>query len=98
MRLNDDAKFILIKGIESLFGKAEIYLFGSRTDDSKKGGDIDLAVNVVLDDKEFKKLKVKFMTYLLKKDFDYSVDLIQLNSSIDAILKNEILKEGIKIN
>lgn len=98
MRLNDDTKFLLIKGIENFFGKAEVYLFGSRTDDSKKGGDIDLAINAALDDKKFKKLKVKFMTYLLKNDFDYSVDLIQLNSSIDAILKNEILKEGIKIN
>jgi len=32
--------------IHSVFEEGEIYLFGSRIDDAKKGGDIDLYIEV----------------------------------------------------
>ena len=46
MRLSKRLKASLIKSILESFGEVDIYLFGSRTDDSKKGGDIDIAVDV----------------------------------------------------
>jgi predicted nucleotidyltransferase len=43
MRLSETDKLQLIKFAKQYFGKnIKLYLFGSRTDDSKKGGDIDL--------------------------------------------------------
>ncbi len=42
MRLNTIEKKAIKKAVNRFDPKASIYLFGSRTDDSKKGGDIDI--------------------------------------------------------
>lgn len=42
MRLDHTQKKALEKAIENISG--EVYLFGSRVDDSKKGGDIDILI------------------------------------------------------
>lgn len=42
MRLDKQEQFALNKAIDNIAG--EIFLFGSRTDDDKKGGDIDILI------------------------------------------------------
>ena len=44
MRLKDKEKQVILQAIHSIDPNAKIYLFGSRVDDSDKGGDIDLLV------------------------------------------------------
>jgi predicted nucleotidyltransferase len=44
MRLKNKEIEIIKDTIQNYFGKSRVYLFGSRLDDSKKGGDIDLFV------------------------------------------------------
>lgn len=44
MRLNDEEKRVILQAIHSIDPNAKVYLFGSRVDDSGKGGDIDLLV------------------------------------------------------
>ena len=48
MRISNEQKKAILDTISSFSGGKEfiIYLYGSRTDDSKKGGDIDLLVVV----------------------------------------------------
>ena len=44
MRLNKDEISVIRETILALDRQAQIYLFGSRADDSKRGGDIDLLI------------------------------------------------------
>lgn len=44
MRLTKFEKNSIVKHFYNIFPNAKLYLFGSRTDDAKKGGDIDLYI------------------------------------------------------
>jgi predicted nucleotidyltransferase len=44
MRLRDAERSTIVQAIRSADPDAAVYLFGSRVDDSAKGGDIDLLV------------------------------------------------------
>lgn len=44
MRLADEERLVISNAIHQADADAMIYLFGSRTDDTSKGGDIDLLV------------------------------------------------------
>ncbi len=44
MRLKEEERQIIIQAVKSIDPKANLYLFGSRVDDSSKGGDIDLLI------------------------------------------------------
>ena len=44
MRITTTEKNVICLSIHERDTKAKIYLFGSRADDSKKGGDIDLLI------------------------------------------------------
>jgi predicted nucleotidyltransferase len=46
MRLTQNEKDSIKKTFLEVFGEGEIYLFGSRVDDSKRGGDIDLFIRL----------------------------------------------------
>ena len=44
MRITENEKNVIIDAVKSADSAAQVWLFGSRTDDSKKGGDIDIAI------------------------------------------------------
>jgi len=89
----------LIKSIkESLkegFGDGvKIYLFGSRTDDDKRGGDIDIAIDVELPKDEFRKKRVRFIISMLKKDIDLKIDLVKFRND-NTLFERQIKKSAI---
>jgi len=43
VRLSKRLLAIIKEGLDKSFSGANVYLFGSRTDDTKRGGDIDIA-------------------------------------------------------
>jgi len=96
MRLSKLIIKILKTNIQKSFGKDTLYLFGSRTDDTKRGGDIDLAVDSNLSRLEFRQKKIKFFTMLTKIDFNYKVDLVNFNTN-DILLHQEIQINHIKL-
>lgn len=84
------------EAIYDSFGNVNIYLFGSRTDDMKKGGDIDIAVDSTISNIQFRKNKIKFLTNLFKQDFHLKIDIVNYNTK-DLFLKKQIQKNAILI-
>lgn len=67
----------VIKEIASaVFGaRAAVWLFGSRADDAKKGGDIDLYIELPPEDYDYAR-KVRFWCELVKHLGDQKIDIV----------------------
>jgi predicted nucleotidyltransferase len=79
-----------------VFGeKAKVYLFGSRVDDNKKGGDIDLFIE--LDDKSdlFAK-KLRFLVQLKMVLGEQKIDVV-FNEDETRLIEREIRKWAVAI-
>ena len=97
MRLSKRIINIIQDNIRKSFGDVNIYLFGSRTDDNKSGGDIDLAIDTNISKQEFRKKKFLFLAMLMRIDFDYKIDIVNFNTK-DKLLHDEIRQNNIRIN
>lgn len=73
MRISCKEKEIIKEAILQEDAEAKIYLFGSRTDDKAKGGDIDL---LVITNKLDYKNKLNIRTLLFKKMEDQKIDIV----------------------
>ncbi len=78
------------KSVLASYGDVDIYLFGSRVDDTKKGGDIDLAIDMDIS-------KVKFISNLLRLGFDMKIDIVPYNTKNDLLLQ-QIHKNSVLLN
>ena len=62
--------------VSAVFGaRAEVWLFGSRADDAKKGGDIDLYVELPPEDYSYEK-KIRFWCELIRRLGDQKIDIV----------------------
>ena len=96
MRLSKRIINILQDSMMKSFGNVNVYLFDSRTDDNKKGGDIDLAIDTHISREDFRKKKSAFLATLVRIDFDYKIDIVNFNTK-DELLHNEIQRNHIKL-
>ncbi len=95
MRLSLKYVQTIKKYFYEFFGDGEIYLFGSRTDDSKKGGDIDLYLVLKNHNDLFAK-KIKFLSRIKKELGEQKIDVI-FNLDQTRLIEKEALKWGIKL-
>jgi predicted nucleotidyltransferase len=79
----------------SIFGDGKIYLFGSRVDDSKRGGDIDLYLNPVNRTDLFQK-KIKFLARVKRELGDQKIDIVFAEDS-NRLIEKEAKKYGIEL-
>jgi len=93
LRVSTKEISIIRKSIEAIFGDAVVYLFGSRLDDSKQGGDIDLYIIPQLNEDLFKK-KMKIKTML--EDALYKPVDIVVSKNKKRRIEQEALK-GLRI-
>ena len=95
MRLSNKYIEVIKKYFNEFFKNGEIYLFGSRVDDNKKGGDIDLYL--VLDEHEnlFEK-KIKFLARIKKELGEQKIDIV-FNTDSNRLIEKEALRWGIKL-
>ena len=94
MRLHRAEVDIIKSTLQESIEDAKIFLFGSRTDDTKKGGDIDLFVqtkkNITL------KEELKILSRLELRGIERKVDLIiQTPVTLHQKFFDTIAKEGI---
>ena len=97
MRISEEVKKNILHVSETVFGNdISVYLFGSRVDDGKRGGDIDLYIksDKVIQDKLNK--KIKFLVELEKKIGEQKVDLV-ISSNKERLIEKIAISEGIKL-
>ncbi len=95
MRLSNKYKEVIKKHFYDIFGGNEIYLFGSRVDDDKKGGDIDLYLIVKNHENLFAK-KIKFLARVKRELGDQKIDIV-FNKDKTRLIEQEAIKWGIKL-
>ncbi|WP_297443771.1 nucleotidyltransferase domain-containing protein [Sulfurimonas sp.] len=89
MRLEKYEKDIIINTVENIFGMVSISLFGSRVDNSKKGGDIDLFI-VPHENSNLYEKKIRTLAKL-ERLLHKPVDII-VHKNFNRSIEKEILK------
>ncbi|MCK5523971.1 MAG: hypothetical protein KAI83_12635 [Thiomargarita sp.] len=95
MRLSQNQISAILKAKESFFPHSKIYLFGSRINDSRCGGDIDLYIlseKRVLDGV---KKRIDFLVMLKSLIGDQKIDVILADQSQNRLIDKIVKKEGI---
>ena len=95
MRLNQNQIDCFKKLSLEIFNSDDIYLFGSRVDDSLRGGDIDIYIQTKQKENILKS-KIIFLREFEKACGEQKVDLIIDNHSVKKEIF-EIAKQGIKL-
>ena len=94
MRLSQEEIDTIKSSVLMLDAKAEVYLFGSRIDDSKRGGDIDvLIVSKQIDREAKRRVRLAFFERFGEQKMDVLVDDGSFNEPFHKIA----LERGIKL-
>jgi len=95
MRISDIQKRAILESVKKELGEdAKVFLFGSRVDDKKKGGDIDLLVETSSDVEEKVRKKLRILSRIQRKIGEQKIDLIitypheYKKNNLPLILKN----------
>ena len=95
MRITELQKKAIIGAVKKADPDARVWLFGSRADDSKKGGDIDIAVlskNVY--DEPMQKINIKRL--ICDKIGEQKIDIVTSANEEEAIFKLAMI-EGVEL-
>ena len=95
MRISEYEKDVIVSAVKSIDPNARVWLFGSRVDDSKKGGDIDIAIFSEEINKEVMK-KIYVRRYICDKIGEQRIDIITTSDGKEAIFKLAIT-EGVEL-
>lgn len=85
----------VLKKYFNVFFDGEIYLFGSRVDDNKKGGDIDLYLVVNNKENLFRR-KIQFLSRVKREIGDQKIDIV-FNKDSSRLIEQEAIKWGVRL-
>lgn len=95
MRLTIEQQQFLSQFRKDYFPNFKLYLFGSRTDNQQKGGDIDL---LIIGDRHLTiKEKTDFKAAFWQQFGEQKIDLVSLKSDEKSSFKNLILSSTISL-
>ena len=96
MRLSPHYQDVIKTACARVFGRSsQVFLFGSRVDDSRLGGDIDLYIKVP-DKTDLRQKKTRFMVELYKKLGEQKIDVV-FDEDETRPIEKEAIKWGIPL-
>jgi len=96
LRLTESEVFVILNAFKEVFGVGSVYLFGSRVDDTKRGGDIDLYLKLENRSNIYGK-KIQFLSILHEKLGDQKIDAI-VSGDENRLIEKEATEKGIELN
>ena len=93
MRLLSKQHKIIKKYFLKIFKTGEVYLFGSRVDETKKGGDIDLYMVVPNLENSMEK-KIEFLVAVKREIGEQKIDVV-FNRGKNRLIDRVAMREGI---
>ena len=96
MRLTEYEIDSIKKAFEEVFEGGRVYLFGSRVDDTQRGGDIDLYLvpNATFDN--IRERKIKFLIKLDDSLGEQKIDVVVAQDK-NRLIEQEALKYGVAL-
>ncbi len=95
MRLNQKQLSSIRTNFTNFFNDGKIYLFGSRVDDSKKGGDIDLYISTKSKENLAYK-KIQFLAKVKREIGEQKIDVV-FDYGQDRLIDKKAKEEGIEL-
>ena len=96
MRLSTFEIQTILNTFHDIFGKGKVYLFGSRLDDTEKGGDVDLYFEVESEENLYDK-KINYLIQLQNKIGEQKIDIVFAKDAT-RVIEKEILKNKMELN
>ena len=96
MRLTKDEIKSIKKTFKETFGEGKVYLFGSRVDDTQRGGDIDL---YLVPNKKYDNILERKIAFLAKLDEyigEQKIDVI-IAKDPNRYIEQEALRNGVEL-
>lgn len=99
MRLSREQVAIIRESAERVFGeKAQVWLFGSRVDDNKRGGDIDLLIRPAPGEADnLVRKKIRFLGMLERALGERRIDVIVEHGADPRAVERIALETGIRL-
>jgi len=95
LRITECEKNAIVEAVKNVDPEAKVWLFGSRVDDSKKGGDIDIAIfSSKINSDVMKKIKVNQL--ICDKIGEQKIDIVTTSDGKEAIFRLAVA-EGIQL-
>jgi len=95
MRITEHQKNTIIEAVKNTDPAAQVWLFGSRTDDAKKGGDIDIAIlSEKVNQDAMQKTQVR--RYICSRIGEQKIDIVTSSEGKEAFFRLAVA-EGIEL-
>jgi predicted nucleotidyltransferase len=95
MRITEHEKNVIVEAAKNVDPEAKVWLFGSRTDDAKKGGDIDIAI-LSGKIKEDVMQKIQVRRFICDRIGEQKIDIVASAEGKEAFFRMAVA-EGIQL-
>ncbi len=96
MRLTDIERELIKKAFYETFRDGKIYLFGSRVDDMKRGGDIDLYLCPTQRQENERELRRKFQILLDEYIGEQKIDVVMAKDT-NRLIEQVAIRDGVEL-